>query len=68
MHRSPVHVAQNLVGNVRGLSDAHRAFAARHGLSEHGYLQDLPAGDSGNTGSEGISHAMMAEQYAMPGS
>jgi 3-isopropylmalate/(R)-2-methylmalate dehydratase large subunit len=67
VHRSPVHVAQNLVGNVRGLSDAHRAFAARHGLREHGYLQDLPAGDSGNTGSEGISHAMMAEQYAMPG-
>jgi 3-isopropylmalate/(R)-2-methylmalate dehydratase large subunit len=67
VHRSPVHVAQGLVGNVRGMSEAHRAFAERHGLRQHGYLQALPAGDHGNTGSEGISHAMMAEQYALPG-
>src|SRR4029077_3606229 len=43
-------------------------FAARHHLTQHGYLQrSLPAGDTGNTGSEGISHSIMAEQYAMPG-
>ena len=67
VHRSPVHVARGLVGNVRGLSDAHRAFAARHRLIEHGYLQtQLRAGDAGNTGSQGISHAIMAEEYALP--
>ena len=67
VHRSPVHVAQGLVGDVLGLSRAHRAFVARHGLKDHGYLQALEAGDPGNTGSQGISHAMVAEQYALPG-
>jgi 3-isopropylmalate/(R)-2-methylmalate dehydratase large subunit len=68
VHRSPVHVQNGLVANVRGLSEAHRAFVARHRLAAHGYLQpDLPAGDPGNTGSQGISHAVMAERYALPG-
>ena len=68
VHRSPVHVSQGLVGGVRALSVAHRAFATRFGLTEHGYLQSqLEAGDSGNSGSQGISHAVMAEQYALPG-
>jgi 3-isopropylmalate/(R)-2-methylmalate dehydratase large subunit len=59
VERSPVHVAQNLVGGVRRLSQAHRDFVARHGLLDHGYLD--------NGGSQGISHAMMAERYALPG-
>ena len=42
------------------LSRAHRAFTAEFGLRDHGYL---PGGE----GSEGISHALMAEQYALPG-
>ncbi|MEP7085395.1 MAG: aconitase family protein, partial [Betaproteobacteria bacterium] len=67
VHRSPVHVQNGLVPNVRGLSDAHRAFVARNGLVDHGYLKSLPAGDPGNDGSQGISHALMAEQYALPG-
>lgn len=68
VHRSPVHVGNGLIGNVQALSRAHRAFAERHGLIEHGYLQPhLDAGDPGNTGSQGISHAIMAEQYALPG-
>ena len=68
VHRSPVHVRDGLVGGVLGLSRAHRAFAARFGLVEHGYLQpQLEAGDEGNTGSEGISHALVAERYALPG-
>ena len=38
------------------------------GLTHHGYLQpQLDAGDDGNTGSQGISHAMVAERYALPG-
>ena len=67
VHRSPAHLAQGLVGAVRGLSQGHRAFVARFGLRDHGYLQALEAGDAGNTGSQGISHAVMAEQYALPG-
>ena len=68
VHRSPVHVRDGLVPNVRGLSDAHRAFVARHRLTEHGYQQPhLEAGDPGNAGSQGISHAVMAERYALPG-
>jgi len=67
VHRSPMHVGNGLVADVQGLSRAHRAFAKKHRLVEHGYLQPLEAGDPGNTGSEGISHALMAEQYALPG-
>ncbi|WEF24692.1 aconitase family protein [Paracoccus sp. S3-43] len=59
-HRSPTHVKNNLLGGIRRLSDAHRAFARAYGLKDHGYLL-------GEGGSEGISHAMMAESYALPG-
>ncbi len=57
--RSPAHLGQNLVGELDALSQAHRGFAQHHGLKNHGYLPD--------EGSEGISHAMMAESYALPG-
>ncbi len=67
VHRSPAHVSQGLVGGVQGLSRAHRAFVDRHRLTHHGYLQALEAGDEGNTGSQGISHALVAERYALPG-
>jgi 3-isopropylmalate/(R)-2-methylmalate dehydratase large subunit len=67
VHASPVHVSQGLVGDVLGLSRAHRAFVQRFGLKDHGYLQALEAGDPANTGSEGISHAVVAEHYALPG-
>ena len=59
-HRSTAHVVRGLLPQVRALSDAHRAFVAAHGLRDHGYL---PGGE----GSEGISHALVAEQYALPG-
>ena len=67
VHESPVHVAQGLVGGVQRLSRAHRAFVDRHGLAHHGYLQALEPGDANNTGSQGISHALIAERYALPG-
>jgi len=57
-HRSRAHVG--LFEDVRALSAAHRAFVAEHGLRDHGYLP-------GGAGSEGISHALMAERYALPG-
>jgi 3-isopropylmalate/(R)-2-methylmalate dehydratase large subunit len=67
VHRSPVHVSQGLVPAVGGLSRAHRAFVGRFGLRHHGYVEAFEAGDPANQGSEGISHAMMAERYALPG-
>ncbi|WP_108259266.1 aconitase family protein [Mangrovicoccus ximenensis] len=59
-HRSPTHVNQGLLPQVRTLSQAHRDFGREYGLKDHGYL-------IGEEGSEGISHAMMAESYAQPG-
>jgi 3-isopropylmalate/(R)-2-methylmalate dehydratase large subunit len=67
VHLSPVHQAQGLIGGVQRLSRAHRAFVERHGLTHHGYLLPLEPGDAGNNGSQGISHALVAERYALPG-
>nr|WP_316639122.1 aconitase family protein [uncultured Roseateles sp.] len=66
-HRSPVHIRQGLMPEVRHLSAAHRRFAARHGLRDHGYLPGSGGHQGNGEGSEGISHAMMAELYALPG-
>ena len=63
VERSPVHVANGLVGNVKRLAQAHRDFVARHGLVDHG----LRTGGEGVEGAQGISHALMAERYALPG-
>ncbi len=60
VHRSPMHRGQGLVDDVRRLSRAHRAFVSQHGLVDHGPV-------AGGEGSEGISHAMVAERYARPG-
>jgi 3-isopropylmalate/(R)-2-methylmalate dehydratase large subunit len=59
-HRSPLHAEAGLKAGVRRLSEAHRDFVALYELRAHGYLT---AGE----GSEGISHPMMAEHYALPG-
>ncbi|WP_458096689.1 aconitase family protein [Roseomonas sp. WA12] len=59
-HRSPAHLSRGLLPQVRELSAEHRAFVAEHVLRDHGYL-------SSGEGSEGISHALMAERYALPG-
>ena len=59
-HRSTTHRRQNLLPAIRRLSEGHRAFARDYGLKDHGYL-------AGEEGSEGISHALMAETYAVPG-
>ncbi|NIE66317.1 aconitase family protein [Burkholderia sp. Ax-1719] len=64
-HKSALHVRNGLLPDVRELSAAHRQFASEYGIRDHGYL-DAPDGASAE-GSEGISHAMMAERYALPG-
>jgi 3-isopropylmalate/(R)-2-methylmalate dehydratase large subunit len=64
-HKSELHVRNGLLPDVRELSEAHRQFAKDYGLTNHGYLN--ATGDTISEGSEGISHAMMAERYALPG-
>ncbi|MCG5072188.1 MFS transporter [Paraburkholderia tagetis] len=64
-HKSELHVRNGLLPDVRELSAAHRAFAREYGVKNHGYLSETDAAFS--EGSEGISHAMMAERYALPG-
>jgi 3-isopropylmalate/(R)-2-methylmalate dehydratase large subunit len=59
-HRSPTHVARGLLPAIRRLSEGHRSFVDEYGLTHHGYLPD-------EEGSQGISHAIMAERYALPG-
>jgi len=59
-HRSPTHVSLGLLDGVNALSAAHRQFADAYSLKNHGWL-------IGEEGSEGISHAMMIERYALPG-
>ncbi len=59
-HRSEVHARRGLLAPLAALGEGHRAFAARFGLRNHGRL---PEGE----GSEGISHALVAERYALPG-
>ncbi|WP_432721111.1 aconitase family protein [Jeongeupia wiesaeckerbachi] len=60
LHRSEVHQRNGLAPSLSGLVQAHRAFVTRFGVRSHGAL---PGGE----GSEGISHALMTEQYALPG-
>jgi 3-isopropylmalate/(R)-2-methylmalate dehydratase large subunit len=59
-HRSPAHIGGNLLSGVRSLSDAHRELVDLYRLRAHGSLP-------GEAGSEGISHPMMTELYALPG-
>ena len=63
-HKSELHVKNGLLPDVRELSAAHRRFASEYGLKNHGYLSEAGLDEEG---SEGISHAMMAERYALPG-
>jgi 3-isopropylmalate/(R)-2-methylmalate dehydratase large subunit len=60
MHRSQIHLDNGLIPNLRGLSQAHREFVRDYAIQAHGYLAE-------EEGSEGISHALMTEKYAMPG-
>lgn len=59
-HCSPALSGADAMAKVRMLSLAHRSFGQDYGFKDHGYL---PSG----AGSEGISHPMMTERYALPG-
>ena len=65
VNKSPMHLRGGLLPHVRALATAHREFASECGLRSHGNLDAVEG--SGAEGSEGISHPMMTEQYALPG-
>ena len=64
---SPAHVRGGLVPNVAAMCRAHRAFVERHQLRTHRTLTDAEAAVDDGSNVAGISHAMMAEHYALPG-
>jgi 3-isopropylmalate/(R)-2-methylmalate dehydratase large subunit len=63
---SPAH-AGGLIVNVQAMCRAQRAFALRHGLRNHRTLTEEEAVLDNGSNVAGISHAMMAEHYALPG-
>jgi 3-isopropylmalate/(R)-2-methylmalate dehydratase large subunit len=64
---SPAHVRGGLVPNVLAMCQAQRDFAAEYGLRMHRTLTDDEAALDEGSNVAGISHAMMAEHYALPG-
>lgn len=65
--QSPAHLKAGLVPNMRAMMQAQRDFAARHALRSHRTLTDQEAAADDGSNVAGISHAMMAECYALPG-
>ncbi|NML19077.1 aconitase family protein [Azohydromonas caseinilytica] len=64
---SPAHVRGGLVDNVLAMCRAQRAFAAEHELREYRALTESEAALDDGSHVAGISHAMVAEHYALPG-
>ncbi|HYF19136.1 MAG TPA: aconitase family protein [Ramlibacter sp.] len=67
MAESPAHLKAGLVPNMRAMCQAQRDFVARHGLRSHRTLTDDEARADDGSNVAGISHAMVAERYALPG-
>ena len=64
---SPAHRKGGLVPNMRAMQQAQRDFVERHSLRCHRTLTDDEARADDGSNVAGISHAMMAERYALPG-
>ncbi len=67
MHVSPAHIRGGLIPNMLAMRDAQRTFAREHGLRMHRTLTDEEAALDDGSNVAGISHAMVAEHYALPG-
>ncbi len=67
MEQSPTHVRAGLVPQMMAMCRAQREFVRRHGLREHRTLTEEEAGRDDGSNVAGISHAMVAEHYALPG-
>lgn len=64
---SPAHVRGGLIVNMHAMRQAQRNFAARHGLRMHRTLTEAEVLLDDGRNVAGISHAMVAEHYALPG-
>ncbi|WP_316154039.1 aconitase family protein [Cupriavidus sp. BIC8F] len=64
---SPAHVRNGLVENVVQMRFAQRDFVKTYGLTFHRTLTDEEVRQDDGSNVAGISHAMMAERYALPG-
>ncbi|MBC5784070.1 3-isopropylmalate dehydratase [Ramlibacter sp. USB13] len=64
---SPAHAGSPLLPNVHAMCEAQRTFAREYGLREHRTLTEAEARHDDGGSAAGISHAMMAEHYALPG-
>ncbi|RZL90272.1 MAG: 3-isopropylmalate dehydratase [Variovorax sp.] len=67
VEESPAHVRGGLVPNVQRMVEAQRDFAAEYALRSHRTLTESEARADDGSNVAGISHAMMAEHYALPG-
>lgn len=68
VEQSPAHQRGGLVPNIQAMVRAQREFAARYGLTTHRTLTEQEAAIPGAAANvAGISHAMVAEHYALPG-
>ena len=67
VEESPAHVRGGLVPNVHRMVEAQRDFAATYGLRSHRTLTEAEAAVDTGRNIAGISHAMVAEHYALPG-
>lgn len=67
VEESPAHVRGGLVPNVHRMVDAQREFAADYALRTHRTLSEVEAAADCGINVAGISHAMVAEHYALPG-
>ncbi|HEY0826256.1 MAG TPA: aconitase family protein [Ramlibacter sp.] len=67
MEESPAHAGSPLLPNMQAMCEAQRRFVADYGLRNHRTLTEEEARSDGGRNVAGISHAMMAEHYALPG-
>lgn len=67
VEESPTHVREGLVPQVHRMVRAQRDFASEYHLLTHRTLTESEAREDDGRNVAGISHAMMAERYALPG-
>ncbi|MEN9537960.1 MAG: 3-isopropylmalate/(R)-2-methylmalate dehydratase large subunit [Pseudomonadota bacterium] len=67
IEQSPAHLKNGLVPNMQRMRQAQRNFVTLHGLRCHTTLTDDEAARDDGSNVAGISHAMVAEHYALPG-
>ncbi len=67
VEQSPAHLQAGLVPQMAAMCRAQRAFVAQYGLRQHRTLTEAEVLQDDGSNVAGISHAMMAEHYALPG-